>query len=133
MAKEFAFQQRVRDGGAIDGQEGSVTALRVGMQGVGNQLFARPALTGDQNRNIPRRTFADNFIHFLHGLAVPQHGHGPGREGFRPRCVRGRGRLLCGGVFLERAADELLEGFDIKRLDQIVIRIQRGGPDGRFG
>ena len=132
MAKQLTFQQGVWNGCTINGQEWSITALRVGMQGVGNKLFARTAFACNQNRNVTRRTFADNFIHFLHSLTVPQHGDRLGRQCFRTRSVRGNGGVFR-AMFLERTDNQLLQGFDIKGLDQIVVRIKRGRPDGRFG
>ena len=50
VAEEFAFQQLLRDGGAIDGQERLLAAVAVMIDGARDQFLARAALAGDKAR-----------------------------------------------------------------------------------
>lgn len=54
MAEEFAFQQRLGKGSAVEGQEWALAAVADGMNVAGQDLFPRPRLPLDQNCNIFR-------------------------------------------------------------------------------
>ncbi len=52
VTKEFALQEFFRDGAAIDRHEVRSRSDRLIVQGAGQQLFTRPAFSGDQNRGV---------------------------------------------------------------------------------
>ena len=58
VAEQLAFQQRFREGGAVDRDERIPTALARIMDRLREQLLAGAAFTGDENGRIgPRITF----------------------------------------------------------------------------
>ena len=107
VAEQLAFQQVLRDGGAVDGQEGLIGTAAVLVQGAGDQLLARPAFAQDEHVDILRRHPADGLAHLLHhgaaaddavsSVVLRQHRgrlhqarrvEGPAQEG--ARAARGR-------------------------------------------
>ena len=67
VAEQFAFQQRFRDGGAVDRQERGLAAAAVLVDRPGHQFLAGPALAEDQHGHVLRGDAADRLIEFLHG------------------------------------------------------------------
>ena len=95
VAEQLAFQQALRDGGAVDGQERPVGPAAVVVESAGDQFLAGAALAEDQHVHVLRRDAADRLAHLLHDRRAAddlvarflrrQHGgnvHQPrGREG----------------------------------------------------
>ena len=52
MAEEFAFEELLGDGGAVDGDEILPAALAVMVDGAGDEFLAGAALAGDHHRGV---------------------------------------------------------------------------------
>ena len=71
VPEQFALQQVLRYGGAVDGQKGQAAAFAVMIDGARDQLFASAALAGNQGGGVAARQLPDGFENILHGLAPP--------------------------------------------------------------
>ena len=67
MAKEFAFQQVLRDGRGVDSHERPTRARRMFVQRARNQFLARTRFTGDHDCDITLAQASDRTKHVLHG------------------------------------------------------------------
>ena len=70
MAEQLRFQQVLRDGAAVDGDEGLLGARRPPVQLARDQLLARAGLARDQHRNVRGRHLlhlAEDVLHDLRG------------------------------------------------------------------
>ncbi len=67
VTEQFALQQVLRNGRAIDGEERPVVARAVLMDGARDEFLSRAALAGDHHRGIAVRDASDHFEDFLHG------------------------------------------------------------------
>ena len=72
MAEQLALQQVLGNGGRVDGDEGTLGARGMAVQGTGHQLLARAARTGDQHRHMALAEAADGAEHILHGRGLSQ-------------------------------------------------------------
>ena len=54
VAEELCFQETVRQGGAVERDEGTITSLRAGMDALGDDLFPHSGLAGHEDGG-PRR------------------------------------------------------------------------------
>ena len=54
VPEQLALQQRLGQGGAVDGDERLISARRVGVEVSAEQLLARAGLTEDQHRRVAR-------------------------------------------------------------------------------
>ncbi len=70
MAEEFALEEILRDGGAVDGEEAVTAALAVVMNGAGDEFLARSALAGDHDGGFAARDASDHFKDLLHRLGL---------------------------------------------------------------
>ena len=70
MAKERGFEQVSRHGAGIHRNKRAVLARRIGMDGLGDQLFAGAALALNQNRRAAGRNLRDQVENLQHGLAL---------------------------------------------------------------
>ena len=68
MAEDFAFNQRLRDSSAVDGDEWLRLAGTERVNGAGDQLFASAALAGDEYRCGAGRNHFNQAKDFLHAL-----------------------------------------------------------------
>ncbi|MNV62085.1 hypothetical protein D3C71_1546150 [compost metagenome] len=66
-AKEFSFQQRFRDGAAVDCHHRARGALAVGVQGLGDQFLAGTGFATHQNGRHAAGHLGDALTHLLHG------------------------------------------------------------------
>src|SRR5690606_29970349 len=74
MSEELALQQGLGDGGAVDGDEGSIAPRRQGVQQARDDLLARPALAVQvHGRGGRGRTF-DLSQELADGLALTDEG-----------------------------------------------------------
>ncbi len=73
MAEQFAFQQVLRDGGAVDRDEGAGGALGLGVQVAGDDFLAHAALAGDQDRGVGGGHLVGHGDHRLHGRVAGDH------------------------------------------------------------
>src|SRR5438105_10774541 len=67
VAEELVFEQVVRDGGAVDGQEAGVRVRAEAVDGPGDQLLAGAAGAGDEDRRARCSDLADQLEDLLHG------------------------------------------------------------------
>src|SRR6185295_8052999 len=68
VPEELALEERFGDGGAVHGDEGPVGAAAVGMNRLGDELFAGAAFAGDEDRRVGRRDLHDAYQHVADGL-----------------------------------------------------------------
>ena len=73
VSEELAFEQRLGQRGAVDGDERFVSAVRVRMDGAGNQFLPRAALACNQHGRIGRRHFRDELIDLAHLFGLADH------------------------------------------------------------
>ena len=62
MAEEFAFEQRLRDCGAVDGDEGPFLSRAALMDGACDNFLAGAALSPDQHGGIALRDTGDELL-----------------------------------------------------------------------
>ena len=74
MAKDFAFDQRLRNGGAVDGDKRLGFAIAQRVHGARKQFFAGTALAGDEHAGGAGRNHFDQAKHFLHALGGTDQG-----------------------------------------------------------
>ena len=70
VPEKLAFQQRFRDGRAVDGDEKLVAAAAVMMDGARDEFLARAALARDHHRRLAVRHAADHLEDLLHRLGL---------------------------------------------------------------
>ena len=71
MAEQLALKQGLRQGAAVDGDEGAVPTGAVVVDRAGDQFLARPAFPADQDGAGGLRHAADQGKDLLHNLAGP--------------------------------------------------------------
>ena len=109
VAEEFALQQGLRKGSAVDGDEGVGGARRADVDGAGDQFFAGAAFAVDQNGAGGGGDGAHRLLELLHGAA--------GADDVVERVAGGgvaaqREVLLAQVEFLDRAIDGQLDFID---------------------
>ena len=92
VAEQLTFEERLRDGAAVDLQEGRALAVALLVQGAGDQLLARAALAGHQHSGGLGRDLLDEIVDLAH------------RPGAADQ------RVATGGVLVNLAAAHLLDG-----------------------
>ena len=81
VAEEFAFDEILRDGGAVDLDEGLLFPGALPVDGAGDQLLARPRLPGDEHGGRRGRYLADDLVDLGHAAAGARRcGTGPPRR-----------------------------------------------------
>ncbi len=73
MSEQFALQQGLSDGGAVNGDKRFVGAAAIGVNRSRHQFFSRAALARDQHCRVPPRHAGNKIIDFVHCLAFPDH------------------------------------------------------------
>src|SRR5436190_19358044 len=66
VAEELRFEQRRREGGAVDRLERRLLARALGMNGSGNELLARPGLPAEEHRAAGARDAPERAEQLLH-------------------------------------------------------------------
>jgi len=66
VTEEFALDKIIGNGGAVDGDEITLGAVRVFPNGASDELLARAALTGDHYGDVARGDLADDLKNILH-------------------------------------------------------------------
>ena len=128
VAEQLAFQQVLRDGGAVEGQERCFAPGAVLVDGPGDQFLAGAALAGDQHGDVLGRDAADGLVHLAHGRAGAENG---------ALHVGVCGRLGDDGRFahppghFERLADHSTQLLQVERLEQVVVGALLHRLDGR--
>ena len=70
VAKQFVFDQRLGQRRAVDLDEGPRPPGAVVVDGAGEELLARAALAGDEDRGVGPPGFFDDGVGRAHGLAL---------------------------------------------------------------
>ena len=123
VAEQFAFQERFRNGAAIDGDERAVSSGASLMNGPRRHFLAGAAFAQKQHGRVGGGHFADGFKDRLHGRAGAQHAF----EGVALQ------QLLHLAVFqfqlgdVEAAPQEKFQFLHFHRLAQKIVG---AGPDG---
>src|ERR1700761_8103918 len=107
VAEQFALEQRVRNRGAVNGNEGLVAARTVLMQRLGNQLLARPCLSRDQHVAFGGRHHRQPPLDLPYRGALPDH---PVNAVQLPRLAKG---ALAGGNASLHTKDHVLRTREI--------------------
>ncbi len=119
MAEEFAFEQVLRDGRAIDRDVGLVDADAVLVDRARDEFLAGAAFAGDENGRAGRRDLADELVDLLHRGRIADDGLVAfvgtelGREG-NDLLHRVRGG--------ERLGEQDFQLGDVERLEHVIIR-----------
>jgi hypothetical protein len=105
MAEQFAFDQCVWDGAAMNGDKRALTAMTVAVNQSGHQALAGPCFTQEQDGCDGGRSTADFFENPVHFRVPGRHNIQPIRF---PECVPGVFsdwihvpvlRIVWGGIF----------------------------------
>jgi len=72
VAEEFAFEDALAQGGAVQGNEAAVAPVRVVVNRPGQKFLAGAALAGDEHRGVGRGDLPGRFDHASH-LGVVAH------------------------------------------------------------
>ena len=134
VAEQFAFQQMLAEGGAVDGQHRPIAAGGGGMDGAGDDFLARAAFAADHDGGAAASHQLDLAFHLGHDRAG---SHERARSG-------GLGHAAQGLVFLEQSAvlqgavDEQLDLVPVEGLLNVVVsselhRLDGGGDAGESG
>ncbi len=116
VAKELGFLQGLRDGGAVDRDQGRIRTATLGVDGVRNQLFARSALAMDQHRDIGGRHELDLTVEVEHGRRGPDDAEGAPIAVF----VLKLGQPHRHAMSLRGVAGDELQAGRVERLGQVV-------------
>ncbi len=127
VAEQFALQQVLRNGRAIDGEEWFPAAAAVVINRAGDQFLAGAAFAGDERRGVRGGELTDQFENILHRLRPPDDAQLV-VLGFEHGLVAHD--LLHVARGLEGIRDDLLELGDVERLEEIVERPQLHRFDG---
>ncbi len=127
VAEELALEEVLRQGGAVDGDEGMVPARPLEMDGPGGHLLARPALPRDEHGRVGRGHLLDEDIDLLHRPALADHMLEPVAVLEVPLEEH---VLLLEAPRGQPPADDDLQLLDVERLDDVVERPRLEGLDG---
>src|SRR6185436_15332313 len=121
VSEQLVFQNVFRQRGAVQGEEWSLDALALGVDGAGDQLLARARFTEDQHAGVGWRHCLDDLIDATHllGLAGELAVVGESLELRRQLAI-----LLLDGELLEGLRDERLQSIQLvrgKRLLDVVV------------
>ena len=148
IAVEFAFDQLFRDGGAVDGNEGTLVADAIVVDRPGEEFLSGAGLAGDQYRGAVVEHLADHLKHRLHVGAVPDDPfEGVDAVKFlfeqvilaaqfchQPGILNGDGRLVGKGAEEFQALliqpGGLRLAVDVDHPDQLPLQKQRNAGDG---
>jgi hypothetical protein len=70
VPEELGLEERFRQAGAVDGDEGALRARAVGMDGAGHQLLADAALARDQHLRVGPGDALDFLAQLQHRVAA---------------------------------------------------------------
>ena len=73
VTEQLGLQQRVREGSAVDGQEGQVPAGAGRVHGTGGQLFPAPALAEDEHVRAGLAGALEEIPQAIHGTTLALH------------------------------------------------------------
>ena len=71
MAEDFTFDERLGDGGAVYGDEGTGFAGAEVVEGAGDEFLAGAAFAGDEHGDVGGGDLLDEAEDFAHGTELP--------------------------------------------------------------
>ncbi len=126
MAEQLAFDQRFRNGGAIDGDEGPIGACAVLVNPPRHQFLAGPVLAADQDPAVGGTGRFDQLTKLFHRRRL-SHQLEPSLH-FRPQGPV----FLLQPVLIERMLDAKRDVLEGQRLFDVVVGSELDGFDGRL-
>ena len=127
VAEQLALEEVLRHRRAVDGDERPLRVPAPRVDRLRDELLARPALAGDEDRRLSLRDAGDEVVHFLHRSARAEHVaelllllHR------RAKPLHFLAKLLVGDRALERERDVL-------HLERLRHEVVRAGADGAYG
>ena len=129
VAEQFAFQQILRDGRAVDRQKSLRMALAVMIYGPRHQLLARAAFPRDQRRRVASGQLPDDLENRLHSFAPPDDPQVVILR-FQQRLVGNHPAHVPGR--LEGVEHDLLEARHVEGFEQVIVSPQLHRLDGRL-
>ncbi len=127
MTEQFGFEEGFGDGGAIDGDEGSLGAVAVLVEGAGDEFLAGTGFAADEDIDGLGGDASDFLVDVAHGAALADEGI-LGGAAFAE--TDGFGHEASGG---DGAGGDGEEFFHIERFEQVFESAVFGGFDGGFG
>src|SRR5262249_10903186 len=128
VAEQFALQQGLRDGGAVDSQKGGRGPSAVVVQSAADQLFASAALAEDQNGDVLAGHAAKALVHLLHGRGTTDYT----MPRVRHLRVAENGRYVPKASQLQGALPQLTQLVKVDRLEQVLEGAALHGFDSRL-
>ena len=123
------FDQRLRQGAAIDGDEGLAPALRAALDGARHQFLADAKFALDQDGDVGLRCPLGEAQRARHRLGL---GHDVAKAEFAGAATRGAAQFVLERIDTQRVLDRHLEPFGADRLNDEVDRARPHGGNDRF-
>ncbi len=121
MAEQLAFHERIRHGGAVDGDERSGAPRAQRMNRARGQFFSRAALAGDQHRRAAGRHLLHQREHLLH---LPRRAHHFAQDAAVAQLAFQAFRVLQQPALIGGAFEQQAQGLRLHRLLQKPERAQ---------
>ena len=129
VAEDLAFEQRLGNGRAVDGDERKRRARTQLMDGLGDQFLARARFAGDEHRRARRRRLLDDRVDLPHLRAVADHrAEGAVLAQLAAQRLHFAQRLEP----LDDLVEQDLEPLEIHRLGEVVVGAFLHRLDGGF-
>ena len=126
VSEQFAFENPLADGRAVERHEALVPARGVVVERLGHEFLARAAFARDQDRRVRRGDLRQGVEDARHGRTVADDPLEP--EPFVELLLE-RDVLADEGLLLGRLLDDRSQLLDVDRLLEIVIRTFAHGGD----
>ena len=129
VSEKLALQERIRQRGAVDGDQPPVLPVAHAMDGARDHLLAGPALAQDQDVAVGRGDAVNQVAHLLHRRALADDAARlvPRAELFLERLM-----VALQGHVLQQPLDPQQDVVEKERLGQVVVRAELDRLDGRL-
>jgi hypothetical protein len=131
VAEELALDEALRDGTAVDGDEGLLAARSLLVDGARHHLLPGAALPGDEHGGARRGHLLDQLVHLLDGGRGAEDGLAAGPALAHP--VAEDAVLRHQGAVLERLLHHQLQLLHLEGLQHVVVGAGLHGQDGGLG
>ena len=129
IAKQFAFQQFVGNGGAIDFHERLVATWRFGMDHARDDFFAGAAFSADQDGGSGIGNLLNGGLDFDHlGAGAKQHAE----VGLAAHLLAQVGDFAVEALVVEHLTDANIKFLGVDWLADIIVGPQPGSPEDCF-